>query len=95
MDIKESAAKIAEITGATSEAAMKTAKQLEKIHPDLADVVSSWLEGEDSEFEVHGVTLKKIMSSNRCSYLDAVFTMSTILKEPELAAVYKKPRFWS
>jgi len=95
MEMSELATKIAAVTGKEIDDATKMAEQLEKVHPDLAAVVTSWLEGEETEFEAHGVTIKRIMSSNRCSYLDAIFTMSTILKEPELAAVYKKPRFWS
>jgi hypothetical protein len=64
------------------------AEQLRNVHVDLRPVVSAWAKGEPTNFEFQGITLDTIIEKEHCTYIQAVFSMSTLLTEPEFASVY-------
>ena len=92
MDINKIARRIADETGVDMISAEIMATQLQKVHLDLKSVVDAWLNGQELPFEFSGVSLEKIMRRNKCNYVHAIFCMSSILKEPELAKAYLRPQ---
>jgi len=92
MNINQVARKIADETNVDMGTAEAMAIQLEKVHPDLKSIVDTWLNGLETPFEFGGVSLEKIMRRNKCHYLHAIFCMSSILNEPELAKAYLRPQ---
>lgn len=88
MSLENVANKIANEVGCEMEIAERMAEQLTKIHEDLRPIVSAWLKDELTEFEYKGITLKTIMAKEHVKYIQAVFSMSTLLSNPEFAAMY-------
>ena len=92
MDINKIARKIADETNVDMVTAEIMAVQLGKVHPDLKEAVNAWLKGQEISFEFSGISLERIMRRNKCNYLHAIFSMSSVLYEPELAKAYLRPQ---
>jgi len=92
MNTNKIAQKIADKTNVDMVTAETMATQLGKVHPDLKGVIDAWLNGQEIQFEFGGVSLERIMRRNKCNYLHAIFNMSSILNEPELAKAYLRPQ---
>ena len=92
VDVDKVAKKIADETGTDIETAKKMAISLMMVHPDLGEVIEVWISGQELPFERYGVSLDKIMRRNKCKYIYAIFTMSSLLENPELAKAYSRPQ---
>jgi hypothetical protein len=70
------------------------ANQLTKIHEDLYPVVEAWLRDELIGFEFKGVTLDMIREKQGSTYIESIFTMWSLLDNPEMAEKYPEIRFF-
>jgi len=93
MSIERISKKIIMEVGCESEMAERMAVQLAEIHENLKPIVSAWLLDELVGFEYNGITLNTIMEKERVTYVQAIFSMSTILNDPEFAEMYLEFEF--
>ena len=75
-------------TGRPDRLAAIMASRLNQIRPELQPCVAAWMNGNQLEFSYQGVSLDEIMTKEKCSYIDAVFSMNTLLNNPQIAARY-------
>jgi len=80
--------KIADETGTDMETAEVMARQLQKIHPDLKGVVEAWYQGKEIGFTLDGITMDIIREKEGGAYVNAIFSMSVLLKNPDMAKGY-------
>ena len=64
-------------------------RTIKTLHPALNDCILAWLNKVFKDFEFKGVTLKRIMEKEECSYISALYTMSVYIENPELADYYE------
>jgi hypothetical protein len=88
MEWEKAAKKISDEVGCDMIMAVQMTEQLRNIHVDLRPVVSAWAKGGLTGFEFRGITIDTIIEKERCTYIQAVFSMSTLLNEPEFASMY-------
>ena len=88
MDWNKVADKIAKETGCDKIAAKQMTEQIKKIHKDLRPVVSAWVKGDLIGYNLNGITLDTIMEKERITYIQAIFSMSTLLNNPDFATMY-------
>lgn len=67
--------------------------QLNNVHPDLEPCIKSWLNKKNENFTFNGISLFEIMEKSNSTYLDAIFQMSVLLKNPELIDHFRKMTF--
>lgn len=89
MSIEEIAKIIAKDIGSSGTIARKMAERITNLHQDLISAVSAYLAGEPVSFALGDVTLQMIMEKEHCSLVEALFSMNTLLENPELAVNYK------
>lgn len=93
MNLEEITKIIAKDTGSSGAIARRMAERITNLHQDLASSVAAYLAGESVSFALGDITLQTIMEKERCSLVEALFSMSTLLEKPELAARYKSMNF--
>lgn len=93
MSIEEITKIIAKDTGSSEAIARNMAERISKLHEELAPAVSAYLAGESVSFALGDITLETIIQKEHCSLVEALFSMSTLLEKPELAARYKSMSF--
>lgn len=64
------------------------ARAFENIPEDFRLVVEAWLDGQVKDFEFQGITLAAIQEKEKCSYLQAILRMQTLITTPILASGY-------
>ncbi|MFZ1983060.1 MAG: hypothetical protein WAU91_01525 [Desulfatitalea sp.] len=67
------------------------------IHPELQAVFDAWLLGDEQmDFEFRGITLPKIKAKKGCDQLNAIFTMSMFIKDPDMIELFESvsPEFF-
>jgi hypothetical protein len=69
------------------------AERLNHVHPKLRPNIEAWIKGETPQFEFKNVTLDEIMKKEHSTYVEAIFSMSVLLKSPKLAKQYKDFHF--
>jgi hypothetical protein len=69
------------------------AERITNLHKDLAPAVNAYIAGESVSFVFGDISLQTIMEKENCSLVEALFSMSTLLEKPELAAQYKSMTF--
>jgi len=84
---------IAKDIGGSGVIAHTMAKRLANLHQDLEPTVSAYLSGKPASFTLGDITLQTIMEKEHCSLPEALFSMSTLLENPELAERYKTLNF--
>lgn len=69
--------------------------QLENINYDvLKPVIELWLEsGKISNFNVEGISLTDIMHKEKCDFVQALFSMSVLIENSEIAKHYNEIEF--
>ena len=83
-----------ELEGRGGEAfARKMAMRLEGLHPNLFPTIEAWLNGEKREFVYQGISLADIMKKQGGTYVNALSTMSCILKGLYTPEEYKKLKY--
>ncbi len=95
MNLEEIAKIISKDTGSSGAIARYMAERITHLHQDLDSTVAAYLAGESVSFSLDDITLQTIMEKERCSLVEALFSMSTLLEKPELAARYKSMNFRS
>ena len=93
MSVEEITKIIAKDIGSSGVIARSMAERITNLHPDLALVVSAYLAGESTTFSFGDITLQTIMEKEGCSLVESLFSMSSLLENPELAARYKSMNF--
>ena len=88
MKLSIAAEKIADETGVDMETAEVMAKQLQKLHPDLKGVAEAWYQGREIGFALDDITLDTIREKEGGAYVNAIFSMSALLKNPDMAKGY-------
>lgn len=92
----EKAAKLIEIeTNSRPILANVMAKQLTAVHEDLYPIVEAWLNGERPDFQFQDISISYIQNREKGPYVSSIFTMSTLLKNPEMIKGYKESTFES
>lgn len=69
------------------------ANNIANLHPDLWPAVTAWLNGEFTEYEFQGITLTQVMNKEKTSYINAIFSMSSLIKHPEDVPYWKRCNF--
>lgn len=93
MNVEEIAKLIAKDTGSSGAIARRMAERITHLHKDLDSSVAAYLAGEPVSFALGDITLQTIIDKEGCSLVEALFSMSTLLEKPELAARYKSMHF--
>jgi hypothetical protein len=93
MSIEEIAKIIAKDTGSSGAIARRMAERITNLREELAPAVAAYLAGDSVSFEMGDITLETIMQKERCSVAEALFTMNTLIENPELAEKYQSLRF--
>ena len=86
--------KIMDETGDRRGLAETSLIQLGKLHPALNEVVEAWKKGKELPFEFNGITMADILKKEKGSYFSAIFTMSTLLKNPDWTKDYLTLEFF-
>jgi hypothetical protein len=74
--------------------AEKLCERIEVLHEDLDEVINMWIAaGEISPYSVEGITIQDIMTKEKCNFIRALFSMSVLIKNPQLAARYNELKF--
>jgi len=84
---------IAKDTGSSGAVARSMAERITDLHQDLAPAVAAYLAGEPVAFTLGDITLQTIREKEHCSLVEALFSMNTLLENPELAAQYQALSF--
>jgi len=85
----KAAEKIADEIGTDMETAEVMAKQLQNVHPDLLPIAESWFAGQPVTYAVDGISLERIMQQRGVTYVEALFHMSVLLKQPQFRVLYR------
>jgi len=88
MKLSKAAEKIADETGTDMETAETMARQLQNMHPDLMNAVEAWYQGNEMQFETHGVSLSMIREKEHCTHVQALLRMNLLLNRPQLLPGY-------
>lgn len=59
-------------------------------HPKLHPIIEKWANGEEPDFEVNGMPIKKYMQRQGISYIHALGDMDEFLKNPDKLVEYIK-----
>lgn len=92
-DEKVVAKKIMAETGNSNKLSVDMAKNLKKVQEELHPYIVKWINGEPCAFEFYGITSDEIMRKEGGTFVYAVFSMNSILKDPKLAPMYKEMEF--
>ena len=93
-DIEKATKKIQDECSCSEDMAGAMVNQLKKVKsPEMDMYVIGWLNGENPPFEFFGLTSDYMMKKERDSYLGAIFSMSMLLKNPDLIESYKVCNF--
>jgi hypothetical protein len=58
------------------------------IHENLQEVFDAWMEGVEKEFEFKGISLDQIRKKENCDHLNAMHTMSMLIRKPETIELF-------
>lgn len=91
MDVDEKiVSKIKAELNCSDELAQKMSSQLKTLDKKLKPVVEAWLHDDKIGFDLNGITLDLIMEKEHVSYIQAIFSMNTLLSNPQFAAIYNE-----
>jgi hypothetical protein len=93
MSVEEITKIIAKDTGSSGAVARSMAEHILNLHNDLSPAVAAYLAGETVLFSLGDITLQTVMKKERCSLVEALFSMNALLENPELAAKYQSLSF--
>ena len=81
--------KIMKETGKPLKLATVMANRIVTIREELRPCVLAWVKNEKLDFAFQDITLDEIMTKEKCSYLEAIFSMQVLMDKPHLASQYK------
>lgn len=93
IDLEKAKELIKKETDSSESKALIMTEQLKKINPALSFVVTSWLDGNHINYSFEDISLFEIAKKKRCSFIQAVFTMSMLIDNPEFVEVFKETDF--
>lgn len=93
IDIQKAAKKIEKELNLRPATASIMANNLFNLHEDLFSVIEHWFEGTCEDIEFNGITLDYIMHKEKTAFIDAVFSMSVLMENPEKIEFYKQRTF--
>ena len=79
--------------GCNNSDAERLAERIQYLHPSLEPYVQSWLNGENKECTFNNVSTTIIMNKEKCSYILALYSMSTLIENPHLIESYLEMDF--
>ena len=85
---KEVARKRLEALGYPAMAVALELSAIGNIHENLQGVLDAWLEGVEKEFEFKGISLGQIRQKESCDHLNAMHTMSMLIRKPETIELF-------
>ena len=85
---KEVARKRLEALGYPAMAVALELSAIGNIHENLQGVLDAWLEGVEQEFEFKGISLDQIRQKENCDHLNAMHTMSLLIRKPETIELF-------
>lgn len=88
MEKKEMIQLIMKETGRNERLAALMAERVKEIRPELQPCVAAWMNQRRLAFTYMDITLDDIMKKESCGYIDAVFSMNTLMNNPKIASQY-------
>ena len=93
MSIEDIAKIIAKDIGSSGAIARSMAERIAGLHKALSPAVEAYISEKPVSFAYGEITLQTIIEKERCSTIEALFSMSALLENSELAARYKSMSF--
>lgn len=93
MDKEKAVDMIAKDMSINNEDAQRMYESIEGFSDGLKKMVEGYFNGERKNCIYKGVSLKDIMEKEGPSYLNAIFSMDLLMKNPEILEVYDKFTF--
>ena len=93
-DVEKAKELIKKEVGCNNADAKRLAERIQYLHPSLEPYVQSWLAGSKKECSFNGVSTSIIMEKEHCSYLIALYRMSTLIKNPHFIEGYLEREFY-
>jgi hypothetical protein len=85
---KEMAKKRLEALGYPAMAVDLELSAISNIHESLQEVFDAWIGGVEKEFEFKGISLDQIKQKENCDHLNAMHTMSMLIRKPEIIELF-------
>lgn len=93
IDIDKATEKIEKELNLQPKTAAIMAKNLFNLHENLFPIIEGWLEGKCEDVEFNGITMSYIMKKEKTPFIDAVFSMSYLIENPDKIDFYKERTF--
>ena len=93
-DLKRAAELIEEQTCYKGRDAENLASRIPNLHPSLKVCVEAWLEGKEPNYIFEDISLSYIRKKENTPYILALFTLSTLMKHPELIGTYIEMEYY-
>ena len=93
MDREKAIDIIAKDMSISNEDAQRMYENIGSFSEGLKKVVRGYFDGERKNYSYKGVSIKDIMEKENASYLNAIFSMDLLMKNPEILQVYDKFTF--
>ena len=93
MNMKKIIKIIAKDTGSSGAIARNMAERITNLHKDLDAAVEAYIAEKPVSFALGDITLETIMKKENCSLAEALFSMNSLLKNPQLAEKYQSLNF--
>lgn len=93
MDKKKAIDIIAKDMSISKEDAQRMYENIGNFSDILKKAVVGYLNGERKNYSYKGVSIKDIMEKENASYLNAIFSMDLLMKNPEILQFYDKFTF--
>ncbi len=69
--------------------------KFENLNNQLQSSFDLWLDNNQiSDFKVNNISFEQIMEKEKIDFIDALFSMNTLLENPELAEIYSDLKFY-
>jgi hypothetical protein len=85
---KETAKKRLEALGYPAMAVALELSAIGNIHENLQEALDAWLEGVEKEYVFKGISLSQIREKENCDHLNAMHTMSMLIRKPETIELF-------
>lgn len=93
MDKEKAIDMIAKDMSISKEDAQRMYENMGSFSDGLKKVVMDYFNGERKNYSYKGVSIKDIMEKENASYLNAIFSMDLLMKNPEILQFYDKFTF--
>lgn len=90
IDLEKLKNMIIEQTNRTEHLTELMIQNIANLDPRLLAIFKDWYDGKSIEFSYRNISLNRIKEKEKCSDIDAIFSMSTLLKNPEMLETYKE-----